>query len=79
MNTESESPALTGPLLLDVKGVADLLGCEKGHIWKLRSTGRIPPPVRLGRLTKWRASEIVAWVAAGCPAAATWKSMQEEG
>ncbi|MDR1518618.1 MAG: transcriptional regulator [Planctomycetota bacterium] len=77
MNTETESPALPGPLLLDVKGVAALLGCEKALVWKLRSTGRIPPPVRLGRLTRWAATEITRWVAAGCPPAAKWAQMRE--
>lgn len=37
------------------------------------SAGWIPRPVRIGRSTLWRADELRAWIAAGCPRRADWK------
>lgn len=63
-------PPIGGPLtvmLLDVTEVARLLSVSKNTIWKLRSTGDLPAPIRLGKLARWRRDEIEAWVRAGCP------------
>ena len=42
--------------LLDVKDLAKLLKCSERHIHRLKD--KMPPPVRLGKLLRWRASEI---------------------
>ena len=57
--------------LLDVRAVARLLGCSTRHVYRLSDGGRMPPPVKLGALVRWRRSGpdgIEAWIAAGCPA-----------
>jgi excisionase family DNA binding protein len=59
--------------LLDVKAVAALLGCSTRHVYRLTDAGRMPAPVRLGALIRWRRAEIEEWIAAGCP------SMQGDG
>ena len=41
------------------------------------AAGRIPLPVRVGRATFWRADELRAWVAAGCPDRETWHAIEE--
>jgi predicted DNA-binding transcriptional regulator AlpA len=38
------------------------------------AAGLIPRPVRIGRSTLWRANELQAWVAAGCPKRCDWES-----
>jgi excisionase family DNA binding protein len=53
--------------LLDVKAVAALLGCSARHVYRLTDAGRMPAPVRLGALIRWRRAEIEEWIAAGCP------------
>lgn len=54
--------------LLDVKAVASLLGgCSVRHVYRLADAGRMPRPVRLGALVRWRRAELVAWIEAGCP------------
>jgi excisionase family DNA binding protein len=53
--------------LLDVKSVASLLNCSERHVYRLCDAGRLPAPVRLGALVRWRRSELLDWLAAGCP------------
>ena len=58
--------------LLTVGQVADFLGVSVRQVWNLRSQGLLPEPVRLGRSSRWRRVELMAWVDAGCPTRAEW-------
>lgn len=63
---EPQSPV--PPELLDVRAVAALLGgCSTRHIYRLADSGRMPPPVKLGSLVRWRRAELEVWIAQGCP------------
>jgi excisionase family DNA binding protein len=53
--------------LLDVRAVAELLACSKRHVYRLSDAGRMPRPVALGRLIRWRRAELLNWVNDGCP------------
>lgn len=44
------------------------LQLSKRSLWRLRSEGQLPAPVRLRKAVRWRISDIEAWLAAGCPA-----------
>ncbi len=73
MTTASAADLLTQPArdylaLLDVRAVARLLGCSTRHVHRLADTGRMPAPVRLGALVRWRREDLDAWLAAGCRA-----------
>jgi excisionase family DNA binding protein len=52
--------------LLCVQEVADRLGVGRRTVWKLVRDGDLPGPVRLGkgRIVRWRASDIDAFVEA---------------
>lgn len=53
--------------LLDVRAVSALLGgCSPRHVFRLSDAGRMPRPVRLGSLVRWRRREILDWIADGC-------------
>ncbi|UCC31325.1 MAG: helix-turn-helix domain-containing protein [Phycisphaerales bacterium] len=53
--------------LLDVKAVALLLGgCSTRHIYRLADAGRMPGPIRLGTLVRWRRAEVMSWIDDGC-------------
>lgn len=52
--------------LLDVGAVAALLGCSKRTVYRLSDSGRMPGPVMLGQLVRWRRGEVLAWIAGGC-------------
>ena len=54
--------------LLDVTAVSSLLGgCSTRHIYRLSDAGRMPRPVKLGTLVRWRRAELEAWIDARCP------------
>lgn len=55
------------PVLLDVRAVAELLGCSDRHVYRLADTGRMPKPRKLGALCRWSRVEIDTWIADGCP------------
>src|SRR5262249_46327756 len=58
--------AAAPPSLLDVRAVAALLGCSPRHVYRLADAGRMPAPVRLGALVRWRRQDLDAWLADGC-------------
>jgi len=65
-------------LLRDVE-VAKILGCHKSSVWSLYNSGRLPRPLRLGGMTRWRLAEINQWVMAGCPSREKWNWTDEKG
>ncbi|MCK4873826.1 MAG: helix-turn-helix domain-containing protein [Phycisphaerales bacterium] len=52
--------------LLSVGDVAELLKCSARTVYRLADAGRIPRPVKLGALVRWRAGELSQWIADGC-------------
>ncbi|CAM3793903.1 AlpA family transcriptional regulator [Kerstersia gyiorum] len=53
-----------GERLITDKEVAHLLGASRSWPWKLAQDGRLPAPIRITeRCTRWRLSEIRAWMA----------------
>jgi excisionase family DNA binding protein len=60
------APEPTAVQLLDVRAVAALLDCSARHVYRLADAGRMPPPVRLGALVRWRRGDLDAWLADGC-------------
>jgi predicted DNA-binding transcriptional regulator AlpA len=55
------------PELLDVRAVAELLGCSSRHVYQMVKTGAMPRPVKLGVLNRWPQGRIQKWIADGCP------------
>ena len=81
MNTVAETtsvgpeprPAVSAELL-NAKAVAALLaGCSTRHLYRLVDAGKMPRPLKLGGLVRWRRAEVLDWIAAGCPAVRTAK------
>ena len=54
------------PALLDVRAVAQLLDCSPRHVYRLADVGKMPAPLKLGALVRWRREDIDAWLAGGC-------------
>jgi excisionase family DNA binding protein len=60
-------PAVSAELLV-IRDVCALLGgCSTRHIYRLADGGRMPAPVRLGALLRWRRGELMEWLNSGCP------------
>jgi len=58
------------PVMLTVDDVAGMLRCSSRSVYRLADAGRLPRPVKLGGLVRWRRETIEDWIARGCPRAA---------
>ena len=66
-------PQESAPLLISARAAAVMCGRSE-RTWRTwDSAGLIPQPVRIGRNTLWRHSELQAWIAAGCPRREDWE------
>lgn len=54
------------PVLLDVRAVAALLDCSPRHVFRLADAGKMPPPIHVGALVRWRRTELEGWIKGGC-------------
>jgi predicted DNA-binding transcriptional regulator AlpA len=68
--------AAVGPLLLNMKGLSQLLVRSEASLYRDDSAGRIPAGLKLGGSKRWAYPEIVAWVEAGMPSRRTWEAMK---
>ncbi len=57
----------TLPEMLSAEELADWLKISKRTVWRLKSAGAIPKPVKIGRSVRWQRNEISAWLEKGCP------------
>jgi excisionase family DNA binding protein len=58
----------TGALLLNAQQLAMILDVSQRTIWRLRDTGRLPRPIRIGGAVRWRRADVEKWIDDGCPA-----------
>ena len=58
---QNNLPAET--MLLDVREVASALGCSPKTVTRLAAAGQIPPPFKVGRLTRWSRAALEEWIA----------------
>ena len=64
--TKIEKTGLAG--LLTVNEVAELLAVSPRTVYRLTDSGRMPAPVRLNALIRWRETDLHSWITEGCPA-----------
>jgi excisionase family DNA binding protein len=62
------APTRDPAALLDVHAVAALLDCSARHVYRLADAGRMPRPLKIGALVRWRRADLDEWLVAGCPA-----------
>lgn len=71
MNETTTSPRLSDAgSLLRPEDAAVLVGCSTRTLRKMVADGSFPTPMRLGRLTRWRASDLNTWMADRDPSTA---------
>lgn len=63
LTSEAENPSL----LIDAEECARLAGMSVSSWHKQRSLGRVPKPIRIGRMVRWLRQEILDWLKDGCP------------
>lgn len=59
-------------LLLTARQACQLCGASLRTWRSWDSAGKVPRPVRIGRMVYWRRDELLDWVAAGCPRRREW-------
>jgi predicted DNA-binding transcriptional regulator AlpA len=65
-------------LAVTARDAARLLGISRAQLYRLHSSGRLPPPLYLGtRAPRWSIAELRDWLAAGCPDRQTWQRLRE--
>lgn len=57
--------------LLDVKQTARLVNISQRTVYRLVDAGKMPAPIKLGSLVRWRRAQLEAWIVQGCPAVQT--------
>ncbi len=65
--------------LFTVKQLASLLQMGESSIWRYRDAGYLPAPLKIGRSVRWRQSDIMDWINAGCPNVRTTKWQPSNG
>lgn len=53
--------------LLTTAEVARLVNAGQRSVWRWSRSGVMPAPVRIGNAVRFRRSEILEWLDAGCP------------
>lgn len=66
------------PMVLSAMRLSQRLGVSLRHIRRMDSAGKLPRPVRLGKVVLWKVDEINAWLNAGAPDRKTWEQMKKE-
>lgn len=55
------------PVLLTAGQVASMIQVSQRTLWRMLSANRLPAPIRIGGVVRWRVGEIHQWIAQGCP------------
>ena len=75
---EASDMDMDSPLLLNARQAAALCG-KSLRTWRSwDAAGVVPRPVRIRRCALWRADELRAWIAAGCPDRQQWEQNSSE-
>lgn len=56
------------PVLLTIQQVGKVLQLSTRTVYRLRSAGKLPPPVEVGGSLRWNREHLRHWIASGCPA-----------
>ncbi len=54
---DDQHALLMARLIRDAEGAA-LLGCSKATFWRLVAKGAIPPPIKIGGMSRWKVSDV---------------------
>lgn len=63
-DAEGAEPVEGPKRLLRMRDVAYQLSMSEAWLYKLVAEGRFPPPVKIGQASRYRQSDVDAWVAA---------------
>lgn len=64
--------------LLSREQLAEMLSVSPSHISNMQAGGKLLAGIRLGSCKRWRKSEVLEWINAGCPDRKTWNQLQSK-
>ena len=68
MSTIESVDVVSGlPALMTVEQLAKVLQVSIRSVWRMRSAGQVPPPVKIGGGVRWRVRDVQSWIDEGCP------------
>ncbi len=60
------TPQLNNQALMSARQVAELLNISTRTLWRLKSAGRLPSAIRIGKSIRWRREDLNTWIEEGC-------------
>lgn len=60
------SQQIVNQALLSARQVAELLNISTRTLWRLKSAGRLPAAIRIGKSIRWRREDLNTWIEEGC-------------
>ena len=57
---------VTQEKLISARTLANTLSTSVRTVWRLRSAGELPKPVKIGASVRWRSTDIDQWIEWGC-------------
>lgn len=67
MSASVGASEFSDPVMITARQLAVILRVSKRQVWRMLSARRVPQPIRIGNVVRWRMAEIEQWVADGCP------------
>ena len=64
--SDPKAAGVTAELITTAEAAA-LCGVGERSFWRWAHSGRAPRPIKIGRTARFRRSELLAWIEAGCP------------
>ncbi|MDT8700996.1 helix-turn-helix transcriptional regulator [Kluyvera ascorbata] len=61
-NTKTSSTSLLDDQLVDMAFITNFTGMTDKWFYRLISEARFPAPIKLGRSSRWRKSQVEAWL-----------------
>lgn len=58
--------------LVSANWPAKYLWVSRATLFRFRAAGRMPKPVKVGGIVRWRIEDVRVWVDAGCPPIDEW-------
>ena len=65
--------------LVNAKELAQMLSISERHVWRMKSSGKLPKPVNVGGCVRWILADIELFLSAGCPAQKGFEAMKTAG
>jgi predicted DNA-binding transcriptional regulator AlpA len=74
-----KSKQTTTPQLVSIAYLSAMLDISRSKLFDMRASGQLPRAIKIGRLTRWRLSDIEAWINAGCPRQEKFEALRKAG